>query len=788
NSGISSEPVSFEKVYLHFDREFYASGDDIWFKAYMVNALDNKLANSSKCLYIELISPESKILKREAIQLENGTGNGDFHLKDSLPTGNYMIRAYTTWMQNFGEYFFFKKEIHIEGLPGLAEPPQNSKTPADSNQQIDVQFFPEGGSLIEKVHSTVGFKAVDPTGKGCNITGTVFSDSGDTIETFVSTHLGMGSFNFAPKPGVKYYASGSNDKGIKFKVALPAVLKNGYVFKITDNDSVSKRLCIKTNLETFQRDSLKEMKLIGSVRGSVFITAKVNNLKMINLLRIPTEIIPEGILRLTLFDDKDIPQCERLIFVHHKDRPAIRITTEKKSYVPREKTELKISVKDSTDHPIQANLSLTVVDRKQAGTPDQHLSDIYSYFLLESEIKGHIEQPATYFDPKNENRFQDLDLLLLTQGWRDFAWKHLADTTLTINHYKENGISVSGRLRRLLTNKPIVNANISLVMFDNAKISTMQLTSTDSLGRYYFNPLSFSGEERLIVSATNQKNRSIGWISLDSIFGNPAPIPPLNLSGPIVDSPEISNLKEEAMQRFNINQYSLKDNIQLAEVVVTAKKNEKDKDDGHSRIYGSPDSSIQVTDKDASYSDIFRLIEGRVAGLFISGVYPNIKISIRGAQGNPLFLLDGVPTDIDAIASLPVTTIDKVEVLKSPGNLALFGMQGGSGVISVFTKNGYTTGPALPVYHSINTKVNGFYQARTFYSPKYDDPTQKANKPDLRATIFWQPNVITDKDGNAVVSFFNADKATDVDIRVEGVAVTGDPIKADSNYQVTSGN
>jgi hypothetical protein len=252
----------------------------------------------------------------------------------------------------------------------------------------------------------------------------------------------------------------------------------------------------------------------------------------------------------------------------------------------------------------------------------------------------------------------------------------------------------------------------------------------------------------------------------------------------MISSPEMSNMKEEAMQRYNINQYSLKDNIQLAEVVVTARK-EKDKDDGHSRIYGTPDYSIQVTDKDANYSDVFQLIQGRVAGLFISGSYPNISISIRGARQNPLFLLDGAPVDIETIASLPVSVVDKVEVLKNAG-LALFGMRGANGVISIFTKTGNNERSYTPVYNSINAKVNGFYESRIFYSPKYDDPNNNNKKPDLRATIFWQPNVITDKDGNAVISFFNADHTTDIDICLEGISSSGDPLNAYSTYQVIS--
>ena len=56
--------IQFEKVYLHLDRPYYSAGDDICIKAYLVDALTNKLSDNSNNLNVELISPESKIIKR----------------------------------------------------------------------------------------------------------------------------------------------------------------------------------------------------------------------------------------------------------------------------------------------------------------------------------------------------------------------------------------------------------------------------------------------------------------------------------------------------------------------------------------------------------------------------------------------------------------------------------------------------------------------------------------------------------------------------------------------------
>ncbi|MFA5244927.1 MAG: TonB-dependent receptor, partial [Pedobacter sp.] len=102
-----------EKVHLHLDKPYYAIGDNIWFKAYVVQAEKNELSNLSKVLYVELINDKDSIKKSLKIPLNLGLCWGDFNLTDSLREGNYRIRAYTTWMRNFGEEYFFDKTIRI---------------------------------------------------------------------------------------------------------------------------------------------------------------------------------------------------------------------------------------------------------------------------------------------------------------------------------------------------------------------------------------------------------------------------------------------------------------------------------------------------------------------------------------------------------------------------------------------------------------------------------------------------------------------------------------------------
>lgn len=102
-----------EKVHLHLDKPYYAIGDDIWFKAYVVNAKTGFPSNISNVLYVELINETDNVAKALKLPLTRGISWGNFNLIDSLKEGNYRIRAYTQWMRNNGADFLFDKTIKI---------------------------------------------------------------------------------------------------------------------------------------------------------------------------------------------------------------------------------------------------------------------------------------------------------------------------------------------------------------------------------------------------------------------------------------------------------------------------------------------------------------------------------------------------------------------------------------------------------------------------------------------------------------------------------------------------
>ncbi|MEI6680060.1 MAG: MG2 domain-containing protein, partial [Mariniphaga sp.] len=385
------EPLNyFEKVYLHLDRHFYSPGDNVWFKAYLVNARSNKISgNSSKNLYVELISPASQLINREVLRIDYGVATGDFKLSDTLQSGKYRIRAYTKWMMNFGDAFTFEREISVLNTNAKKSLPRATETP----RKFELKFFPEGGAMIEGVENVVAFKAYDHNGKGCDVKGTVVSSSGETLTWFQSQNLGMGKFSFKPENGNTYYANCifNNDT---VKVGLPIQLKKGFALRINISDSLM-TIVVAANQPAFREFEGKKMVLTIQRTGTSrrLFSIPINKALVINKIR--QSDLPAGLLRLILSDSIGRPHCERLVFNEQQPQLNVSITTDKPAYTPHQQTLVKLKITDKQNQPVRAGLSLSVTD---AGVIPNPTINIESYLSLESEIRGKIEQPTIYFD------------------------------------------------------------------------------------------------------------------------------------------------------------------------------------------------------------------------------------------------------------------------------------------------------------------------------------------------------------------------------------------------------
>ncbi|HEX3386031.1 MAG TPA: MG2 domain-containing protein, partial [Mucilaginibacter sp.] len=229
-----SDARPVEKAYLHFDKPYYAAGDTMYFKAYVTMGEKHAPSQISGVLHVDLVNTQNKIDQSIRLQLNNGIAWGDFALPDSLPKGNYRVRAWTQWMRN-DPGSFFEKIVPVGSL-------QTGKVPESNTAKIavgkpDVQFFPEGGTLVTGIRSTIAFKAIGPDGLGLNAKGVILDSDNKEVTSFASVHLGMGSFGLTPEPGKTYRAKLTFPDGTIQIMDLPKAEQKGIGLSV-DNDSI----------------------------------------------------------------------------------------------------------------------------------------------------------------------------------------------------------------------------------------------------------------------------------------------------------------------------------------------------------------------------------------------------------------------------------------------------------------------------------------------------------------------------------------------------------------------
>ena len=375
-----------DKAYLHLDKVTYTAGDTVWFRAYLAEGTLHTVDSVSKVLYVDLVEKQSgRIVTQRQLRMEEGAGRGDITLADTLRSGGYTVRAYTNWMRNFPEDFFFHKDIQVfrTDEPGTSAPAATSAP--------DLQFFPEGGELVAGLNNRVAFKAVGTSGLGLDMEGFVLNQTTkDTLMGFQSLHLGMGYFAFKPQVGQKYYVMARPVGGTYSRYELPAIRPEGYVMMV---DNVTNKNSVRVYVHQNQSASAGELTLVAHTRGMVAGIAKGKATQQGFSISLPKKELLAGITHLTLFDAKNRPVCERLIFVDHGHRLHIALKANKTTYQTRERTELEITATDTAGQPVETTLSLSATDLHQTAERP-HGGTLVSYLLLTSDLAGYVEQPG----------------------------------------------------------------------------------------------------------------------------------------------------------------------------------------------------------------------------------------------------------------------------------------------------------------------------------------------------------------------------------------------------------
>lgn len=748
-----------EKMYLHYDKSSYAAGETIWFKAYLMKTVLPD--DESKTLYVDWINENGEILSHSVCAVENATTFGQFEIPKNYSGDFIHIRAYTKWMLNFDSSFLYNKDLKI-----ISDKKNNtvSKTIIP-----ELNFFPEGGDAIFGATNKIVFKANDQYGRPLQIKGVIKSSNGHVVDSLNIIHDGMGFFFIRPQEGETFSALWQDAAGTSHTTLLPPVQNTGVALHVTISQN---RRNFSVTAAPQSMSSIQAVHVIGTMYQQKIFNLD-EQLKGGTLeATIPTESLPSGILTITVFDELWNPLAERITFINNEEylfQPDI--TVQKLGINKREKNEISILVPGD----IASDLSVSITDAKIDGNQSDH---IISHLLLTGELKGKINNPEHYFLNNSDSISRQLDLVMLTHGWRRFDWQKIVKGEFPqIKFSKDTSyLSLSGKIFGATPAQLQKAGDIILMMTQNNSLTQTFTVPIEPNGYFNDPSLILFDTAHIFYSLSNSKgikNISVKFMP-DLLPEVPFYLKPDHFFNSMDTSGNHYHLvlNDEAEKQIQYFRGKVLATVKIKSQIKSKVELLNDKyTSGLFKNENARKFDLLNDPLASSYTDIVSYLEGKVGGLSFDHMTGKFMwMRNRGGENVPTLYLDEMATTYDMISSLPVANVAYIKVFR-PGFVGGAG-SGTGGAIVIYTRMGDDDQP-IGAKGLDNSVVTGYTAIREFYSPDYDSSSDN-DKKDLRTTMYWNPSVITTPDQNKVrLSFFNNDVSHSFRMVIEGMNKEG---------------
>ncbi|WP_158825431.1 carboxypeptidase-like regulatory domain-containing protein [Mucilaginibacter lacusdianchii] len=865
-----------ERLYLHTDKNYYATDDTLRFKAYLLQASNLNASAKSGVMYIEIANDSNRVMTRTVHPVYNGLAAGQIALDSkSFPQGVYILRAYTNWMRNFGEASVFRKQFLVShmsskdwlinykaqatanadkskiqlnlqvnqfdqspaGLRKLqlrltdgkrtllknemetdlgGQLAVNFDLPVKANSKrlslmiqdlrkgendrkiyipfilnrpayIDLQFMPEGGHLVAGLPALIAFKALNEDGSGTDVSGEIFDSQQHKITAFNSIHKGIGSFYLLPQANETYHAKIKLPDGSYKTYPLPGVQASGITMK-ADNHFKSDSIEITLNATPDIAAVSSTYYLIGHTRGVVYYGAAIRMYSIHKKVFVSKKHFPSGVAHFTLTSTDKKALNERIVFIDHNDNLRINISANKPVYKQRDSVAVNIQVTDAGGAPVQGSFSLAVTDNTQVNTDSISHASLINHMLLTSDLSGTVEDPGYYYNFTADSiKWHKLDNLLLAQGWVNYNWNDAFLPAKPLAYIAEPEFTISGRVTNMF-NKPVANSGVTLF---SKKPVTLTDAVTNSEGVFTFKGITPADTTVYFLQAKNKKGKSFNvGIEMDE-FKSPTFTPPTERLIPWyvnIDNNSIPAIKKQVVLQENFEK--LTGANLLRDVVIKSKRIIKDS----KNLNGAGEADLIIDEEElnrAGRTTLGDLLRNRVKGF---GVKPTKEGELYyHIFGTLLHLvIDGINTDFflpegasrfeflnEYFEYYDAEEIKGIEVMSNPSRtsrytsefLGPFATSWKHSFIEVTTRSGH--GPF--VKKAVGTYVfrpTPFTLYKPLYAPRYK-PDSMPDMTDIRSTIHWDANIVTDKDGKASINFYTSDNAGTYTYILEGADMAG---------------
>lgn len=659
---LSCHLSSLQKVFMHINKKEFVSGENIYFKAYLVKALGNIPDKECKVLYIELRNYRNQKIVSSRINLENGTCNSAISLPDTLSTGIYVIRAFSNEMRNYDHALYFRENLTI---------------------------INQADEMFNKVY----------------------------VQEKIKTQL---SLNSCSEPFVTLVKE--TEERVKIFFHPDSLLNQVPQYLLIHNGKSI--LCSSRNVRKEKDRSFS------------------------------LDITNSHILYFVILDP-DYNEIAENTYLINNSEAKLEMDKIKKTYKTSEEVTINLIPKNLKDNLLRVSVSISKIINSTSSCTIEKYLNWHSNFTAAYNIKDSSYQLGKYIQIQGNTYY--------------YNWKNLMhNMNRTCVAIPENkGYVVSGKVYNA-NYVPVENACVYMSVADT--FSKLKYCITNSSGTFYFRVPSWFDNKNLIFQVRDEYRKNLK-IELEDKYNDELQ---KGYSYMVID-PEIKSSME------TMKNSSLTDKLLNIKTFKEKNSNEVAIDKDLYNFFGSPDEIVYPKDY-SELNDFEEIVRNILMGVHYRkiGASFSLRVMDRGTQNywpfDALILLNNVPfPDLNYIANLNSKQIKSIEIKK---NHIVYGGLDFYGIVSIKTYQ--TDVYAFDIDNSCtllpNTVLNASYTSLDTF---YDN-----NLPDLRHTLYWNPDLNLANDTVTKVHFKTSEIEGYYSIDVEGITDGGIPVSYQKIFKV----
>ena len=760
-----------EKLYIQTDETFYVTGQDIWYKVY--GLMYDEPTKLSKVVYLQLADDKGKVMLLQKLPMPEGSAAGNIPLPADIKSGVYQLCGFTNWMLNFNGSTVFNKTIYIHNVEDTGVP-----AVAAASNKFNINFYPEGGYLVDTNLCNIAFKAVSDDGLPATVYGEVKDKNNKTIAAIRTLHNGMGSFNIRPLPGQAYTAIiHFADSSVK-QIILPAARPDGISIKVTGQTKDNADITITyrgNNFTQFNSLSLAAWQVNGK-NGIFPLRLHAGP----NTFTVPTNDFNAGVLNLAFFDNSKNIIAARNIFIQPRKNLQAAIS---KSTATDTSATYTANISGPNGQPVTTgNFSISVTNTSTGGG-DEPSENIYTNLLLTNGVNGFIYNPAWYFTHKGDSVRAALDLVMQTNTWPGLSLDSLLSlSTATPRYIAEQDLYVAGQLVNYSTLAAKAKPSVKLQIQKPDSAQYAGYVTLDTKGRFTLLNYNFTGSNKLYFATFSQGKLDTNAViqlytsPVDSLLHTPGKFTPL-YNSKLLQNPAWHNYimgeRERQHKKITLTGVPVKKTATPQPITLpstTALITD------YTSVYFNTTATTTIDVINNDYSRVpgfFQLIKPRLQGLVISGnerapifqlADPSQPTDTSSASvERPYFFINEVLVSYEDVRQIPIESIALIRHIPAPFNMAP--AKGGKlGAIVVYLKKGREVSfkKAFKTSKMPSFNFDGYSNISAGFTSGNDN-----------MTIYWNANAQPDAGGHYNFTLPNNTAGRSYKVVMEGVDNAG---------------